>query len=85
MVIFKNSLCLTPKWHFSVVNLNPAWRMNLKTARIFRVGSVAFLAAIPISLSYQALWSALTTGSNYSGMNLKKADTDLLRSCASLL
>ena len=81
----KSSTCLTPKWLFSIFNFNPAWWKHLKTARMFRVKFVAFLAAIPMSSTYWANWSALTAGSKYSRMKLEKADTDLLRPCSSLL
>ena len=79
------STCLTPKWHFSDVIFKPAWRIFLKTARTFRVRSAAVSAAIPISSRYRAHWSALTTGFKYSNMKLEKADTDLLKPCASVL
>ena len=85
MALPRNSTCLAPKWHFSIVNFNPAGRMHLRTARIFRVRSVSLMAAIPISSTYWAHWSALTTGSKYSRVKFEKADTDLLRPCASLL
>ena len=85
MVLARNLTCLTPKWHFSIVNFNPARRIHLKTAPLFRVRSVELLAAIPMSSTFCAHWSSLTTGSKYSRMKLEKADTDLLRPCASLL
>ena len=85
MALPGNSFCLTPKKHFSIASSNPALGMHWKTARMFRVGSVALLAAIPISSTYCACWSALTTGSKYSRMKLEKADADLLRPCSSLL
>ena len=75
-------------WHrcgiFSIVSFNPAWRMYLKSAPLFRVRSVALLTAIRISSTYWGHWSASTTGSKYSRMKLEKADTDLLRPCSSL-
>ena len=74
----------TQKWHFSFMNFNPAWQMHLKTARILPVRSVSVVAAIPKLSTYCAGWSAVTTGSKYSLMKPEKADTDLLRPCASL-
>ena len=51
---------------------------------MFRVKSVALLAALPKSSTYWAHWSALTAGSKYSRIKLERADADLSRSCASL-
>ena len=64
----RKSTCLAPKWNFIIVSFNPAWRMHWKTARSFRLRSVSLLAAIPISSTYWAHWSTLTTGSKYSRM-----------------
>ena len=47
-VLSKNSIFSTPKWHFSTVSFNPAPRMHLKTALLFRVIFVALLAALPL-------------------------------------
>ena len=51
-ILPRNSICLTTKWHFSIVSFNPAWRMHLKTAGMFGVRSVALLAAIPMLSTY---------------------------------
>ena len=84
MVLPTKSACLTPKWHFSIVSLNPVWRWLLKTALMFRVSFIALLTAVPMSFTYWAHWSALTTESNYSSMKPENADTDLLRPCPRL-
>ena len=49
IVLPRNSTCLTPNWLLSIVSFNRAWRKHWKTARMFRISSVAFLAAIGIS------------------------------------
>ena len=36
MVLPQNSTSITPKWHFSIVNLIPAFLMQSKTARMLR-------------------------------------------------
>ena len=73
------------KKHFSLVSFNPVWQTRLKIARLSRVSSVASLARIPMSFTHWAHWSVLTTWYRYSRMKLGKADTNLLRPCASLL
>ena len=85
MVRPRKSTCLTPKWHLDMANFNPAFLMHLKTSRILTVSCVASLAAIPMSSTYCAHWSALMTGSKYSRMKLEKADRERLSPCASLL
>ena len=80
-----SSTCLTLKWHLSIVSFNPAWQLHLKTAGKFQESSKALLAAISMSPMFWEQWSALTTGCKYSRVKLEKADTDLLRLCASLL
>ena len=60
-------------------------RTRSKTTRIFRIRSVALLAAIAISFTYWAHWSTLTTGCTYLSMKLEHAQADLLRHCACFL
>ena len=85
MVLRINSTFLTPKGPFSLVSFIPAFRVDSMTAQIFRVRSVALLAANPISPTYLAYWWMLTTESKYSRMKVGKAETDLLRPLAILL
>ena len=59
-------------------------RMHSKTARMFRLRSVSFLAVLPIPSTYWAHWSTLTTESKYWRMELENADPDLFRACGSL-
>ena len=54
-------------------------------ARMVRVRSVALLAANPISSTYLPHCSAVTTGSKYSRMKLKRADRSELTLSESLL
>ena len=83
MVLPRNSIWVTPKWHFSIVSFSPALRMHLKTALMFLMSCSVVLAAIPMSSTYWAHWSALMTVSRYSCMKLEKADKALLRPWAS--
>ena len=82
MVLPRNSTWITPKWHFSMMSLSPACLMQSKTARMFRISCVTELAAIPMSSTYCAHWSALMTLSRYSRMKLQNADNALLSPCA---
>ena len=66
-------------------SLSPDCLMHSKTARMFRIGCVTELAAIPMSSTYGAHWSALITLYKYSLMNLENADKALLSPCASRL
>ena len=52
IVLPRNWTCLIPEWHFSIVSINPVWRMHLQTAQMFRIGSVALLAALTISVNF---------------------------------
>ena len=54
IVLPRNSTSVTPKWHFSMVNLSPARRMHSKTARMLRINCVTELAAIRMSSTYCA-------------------------------
>ena len=74
----RNSISVTPMWHFSIVSLSPAFLMHSKTARMFRINCVTVLAAVPMSSTYCAHWSALITLSKYFRMKLDKADRALL-------
>ena len=56
--------------------------MHLKTARMFTQSCATVLAAIPMSSTYWAHWSALMRVSKHSRMNLENADSDRLRPCA---
>ena len=58
MVMSRNLTCLTLKWKLTIVSFNPARRMHWKTVRMFRVESVAILAAIPFSrtVHFGQLW-----------------------------
>ena len=85
IVLQRNSTSVTPKWHFSIVNLSPACLMHSKTALMLRISCVTELAAIPVSSTYCAHWSALITLSKYSLMKLENADKALLSPCASRL
>ena len=51
MVLPGNPPCQTPKGHFPNVTSNPE-QNHLKTAGLFRLRCVLFLAAIPISSTY---------------------------------
>ena len=73
MVLPRNSTSVTPKWHLSMDSLSPACLMHSKTARMFRISCVTELAAIPMSSTYCAHWSALITFSRYSLMKLENA------------
>ena len=85
MVLPTNSTCVTPKWHFLIVSFSPALRMHLKTALMFYMSCSVVLAAIPMSSTYWAHWSALMTVSRYSRMKLENVDKALRCPCASRL
>ena len=59
-------------------SLSPACLMHSKTAGMFRISCVTELAAIPISSTYCAHWSALITLSKYSLIKLEIANKALL-------
>ena len=81
----RKSTCRTPKktrsscpFQFRLaISLGDSPKLPRRIRRI--------LAAISIPSTYWAHWSSLTTWSNYSRFKLENADTDLLRSPASLL
>ena len=85
IVLPRNSTSDTPKWHLSMDSLSPACLMHSKTARKFRISCVTEFAAIPMSSTYYAHWSALITLSKYSLMKLENADKALLSPCSSRL
>ena len=78
IVLPRNVISVTPKWHFLMVSLSPAFRMHSKTARMLRISCVTLLTAIPISSTYCAHWSALITLSRYSRTKLENAESALL-------
>ena len=82
IVLPRNSTSVTPKRHFSIVNLSPACLIQSKTARMLRISCVTELAAISRSSTYCAHWSALITLSKYSLMKLENAEGALLSPCA---
>ena len=59
--------------------------MNLKTARMLQLRSLALSVAFFIASNYWSYWSALKNVSQYSRLSVEISETDLLRPCASLL
>ena len=80
----RKSTSCTPKWHLVMLSLRPAFLRHWKTARRFLINCSGVLAAMPISSTYCAHWSALMTGSRYSRMKLGNADRERLSLCANL-
>ena len=85
IVLPKKSTCFTPKWHLDIVSLSPALRMHLKTSVMFVANCSALFAAMPMSSTYCAHWSAFITESRYSLIKLENADKDLLSPWANRL
>ena len=65
-----------------MLSLRPAFRRHWKTACRLLINCSGVLAAMPISSTYCAHWSALMTGSRYSRMKLENADRERLSPCA---
>ena len=84
MVRPKKSIPFNPMWHFAMRSFNTTFRMHLKTTRKLVISCSGEFAAGQLSSTYRAHWSALMTESKYSRKRLEKADSDLLRFCASL-
>ena len=60
------------------------FRMLLNTARRLVINYSRDFAAMPMSSTICANWSALITGSNYSCIEVENSHRDLLRLCSSL-
>ena len=58
IVLPRNCTLITPKWHFSIVSFRPAMLMHSKTALMLCISWATELAAIPMSSTYWAHWSA---------------------------
>ena len=85
IVLPRKSISVSPKWHLCIVNFNPASLMHSNEARRFLIKCSASFAAMPMSSTYCAHWSALITRSKYSLIKLEKADRAQLSPWANLL
>ena len=79
LVCHKKSTCLTPKWHFAIRTLRPAFLIHLKTVLMLMQSWVESFAAIPMSSLFCAHWPVLIALSRYPLIKDEKADKKRLR------
>ena len=80
----RKSTSFVPHWFFAMECCNPDFCISLKTACNLVKWLWGEFAAIPISSTYRAHWSAGETCSTYLGKTLENVGRDALRLCGSL-
>ena len=83
--VWRLVVSVATKWHLCIVSLRPFSWMHLNVALKLAMRWSASLAAMQISSTYWAHWSALRTLSRYSLKKLENADSDRLRLCVKRL